>query len=208
MNKKIDYSVYLITDHTCLHGRDFLQSIEAALRGGVTLVQLREKNVDGGLFLERALAVKALCDRYNIPLLINDRIDIALASKAAGVHLGQEDIPLAAARKLLGSEAVIGISTHNAAEAVAAENAGADYLGVGSIFPTNTKGNASEVGVEMLKEIRRAIKLPIVGIGGINADNCKRVIAAGAEGAAIISGILGAEDIENQVRKIKKTISG
>ena len=147
MNKKIDYSVYLITDHTCLHGRDFLQSIEAALRGGVTLVQLREKNVDGGLFLERALAVKALCDRYNIPLLINDRIDIALASKAAGVHLGQEDIPLAAARKLLGSEAVIGISTHNAAEAVAAENAGADYLGVGSIFPTNTKGNASEVGV-------------------------------------------------------------
>ena len=207
MKPIIDYSLYLITDHNYLRGRNFLSCIEDALRGGVTLVQLREKDVDGGLFLQRACAVKTLCDKYKVPLLINDRIDIALACKAAGVHLGQADIPLNVARGILGSDAIIGVSAHSLEEARAAERDGADYLGVGAVFPTNSKNNASEVGVNMLKEILKMSKLPIIGIGGINAQNLAQVRAAGAQGAAIISGILSADNIEEEVRKIKMTIS-
>lgn len=207
MRPTIDYSIYLVTDHNCLLGRDFLSCVEDALRGGVTLVQLREKDVDGGIFLQRALAVKNLCDKYRVPLLINDRIDIALACKAAGVHLGQDDIPLAVARSILGSDAIIGVSAHNSEEAIAAEKDGADYLGVGAVFPTNSKDDASEVGLNMLKEIRKISKLPIVGIGGINAKNYAQVRVAGAQGAAIISGILAVDDIENEVIKITRTIS-
>ena len=207
MKPIIDYSIYLITDHNYLRGRNFLSCIEDALRGGVTLVQLREKDVDGGLFLQRACAVKTLCDKYKVPLLINDRIDIALACKAAGVHLGQADIPLNVARGILGSDAIIGVSAHSLEEARAAERDGADYLGVGAVFPTNSKNNASEVGVNMLKEILKMSKLPIIGIGGINAQNLAQVRAAGAQGAAIISGILSADNIEEEDRKIKMTIS-
>ncbi|MHC1718745.1 MAG: thiamine phosphate synthase [Acidaminococcaceae bacterium] len=207
MKPAINYSVYLVTDHNCLQGRDFLGCVEDALRGGVTLVQLREKNVDGGIFLQRAIALKNLCDQYDVPLLINDRIDIALACKAAGVHLGQDDIPLTVARGILGPDAIIGVSAHTCEEALTAEKDGADYLGVGAVFPTNSKDDASEVGLNMLKEIRKISKLPIVGIGGINAQNYALVRAAGAQGAAIISGILGAENIEDEVRKIKRTIS-
>ena len=207
MKPAINYSIYLVTDHNCLQGRDFLGCIENALQGGVTLVQLREKNVDGGIFLQRAVAVKNLCDKYNVPLLINDRIDVALACKAAGVHLGQDDIPPSAARAILGPDAIIGVSAHSCEEALAAEKDGADYLGVGAVFPTNSKDDASEVGLNMLKEIRQISKLPIVGIGGINAQNYTQVRAAGAQGAAIISGILGVNNIEDEVRKIKMTIS-
>ena len=207
MKPAINYSIYLVTDHNCLQGRDFLGCIENALQGGVTLVQLREKNVDGGIFLQRALIVKALCDKYNVPLLINDRIDIALACQAAGVHLGQDDIPPSVARAILGPDAIIGVSAHSCEEAIAAEKDGADYLGVGAVFPTNSKDDASEVGLNMLKEIRQISKLPIVGIGGINAQNYAQVRAAGAQGAAIISGIIAADDIAEAVRKIKRTIS-
>ena len=207
MKPAIDYSIYLVTDHNCLQGRDFLGCIENALQGGVTLVQLREKNVDGGIFLQRAVAVKNLCDKYNVPLLINDRIDIALACQAAGVHLGQDDIPPSVARAILGPDAIIGVSAHSCEEALAAEKDGADYLGVGAVFPTNSKDDASEVGLNMLKEIRQISKLPIVGIGGINAQNYTQVRAAGAQGAAIISGILGVNNIEDEVSKIKMTIS-
>ena len=207
MKPAINYSIYLVTDHNCLQGRDFLGCIENALQGGVTLVQLREKNVDGGIFLQRAVAVKNLCDKYNVPLLINDRIDVALACKAAGVHLGQDDIPPSAARAILGPDAIIGVSAHSCEEALAAEKDGADYLGVGAVFPSNSKDDASEVGLNMLKEIRQISKLPIVGIGGINAQNYTQVRAAGAQGAAIISGILGVNNIEDEVSKIKMTIS-
>ena len=207
MKPIINYSIYLVTDHNCLGGRDFFSCIEDALRGGVTLVQLREKDINGSIFLQRAFAVKTLCDKYKVPLLINDRIDIAIACKAAGVHLGQEDIPAAVARGMLGPDAIIGVSAHTCEETLAAEKDGADYLGVGAIYPTNSKDNASEVGLKMLKEIRQISKLPIVGIGGINVNNYGQVRAAGAQGAAIISGILGAENIEEEVRKIKMTIS-
>ena len=151
MKPAINYSIYLVTDHNCLQGSDFLGCIENALQGGVTLVQLREKNVDGGIFLQRAIAVKNLCDKYNVPLLINDRIDVALACKAAGVHLGQDDIPPSAARAILGPDAIIGVSAHSCEEALAAEKDGADYLGVGAVFPKNSKDDASEFGLNMLK---------------------------------------------------------
>ncbi|MGL5206581.1 MAG: thiamine phosphate synthase [Acidaminococcaceae bacterium] len=207
MKQIIDYSIYLVTDHHCLQGREFFRCLEAALQGGITLMQLREKDADGGIFLQRALAVKKLCDKYNVPLLINDRIDIALACKAAGVHLGQNDIPPAIARNILGADAIIGVSAHNCEEALSAECAGADYLGIGAVFPTNSKDDASEIGLSMLKNIRKITGLPIVGIGGINAYNYEAVRKAGAQGAAIISGILSAENIEDEVRKIKRTIS-
>ena len=174
---------------------------------GVTLVQLREKDTDGKLFLARAVAVKALCDKYKVPLLINDRIDIALAVGAAGVHLGQNDIPLDTARKLLGTEAIIGISAHNQEEVRLAEQGGADYLGIGAIFPTGSKNDAAEIGLEGLRALKKATLLPVVGIGGIKTENYASVRQAGAEGAAIISGILGADDIEDEILKIKKTIS-
>lgn len=207
MKPIFDLSLYLVTDHNCLRGRDFLDCIDAALRGGVTLVQLREKDTGGKLFLARAVAVKALCDKYKVPLLINDRIDIAMAIGAAGVHLGQEDIPLETARRLLGAEAIIGISAHNHEEVRLAEQGGADYLGMGAIFPTGSKTDAAEIGLEGLRELKKATRLPVVGIGGIKAENYASVRAAGAEGAAIISGILGADDIEDEIKKLKKTIS-
>ena len=170
-------------------------------------MQLREKDTGGKLFLARAIAVKALCDKYKVPLIINDRIDIALAIGAAGVHLGQEDIPLETARRLLGAEAIIGISAHNHKEVKLAEQGGADYLGVGAIFPTGSKDDADEIGLQGLRELKKATWLPVVGIGGINTENYASVRATGAEGAAIISGILGADDIEDEILKIKKTIS-
>ncbi|MEG1346086.1 MAG: thiamine phosphate synthase, partial [Acidaminococcaceae bacterium] len=174
-----------MTDHECLGSRDFLTSIELALRGGATLVQLREKNTEGKLFWERAVAIKKLCDRYQVPLIINDRVDIALALGAAGVHLGQGDLPVAIARKLLGAQAIIGVSAHNVSEALLAREQGADYLGVGAVFPTTSKANTTDVGLERLVAIRQVTTLPLVGIGGITLSNYAQVLATGANGAAI-----------------------
>ncbi|MEG1727041.1 MAG: thiamine phosphate synthase [Acidaminococcaceae bacterium] len=196
-----------MTDHECLGSRDFLTSIELALRGGATLVQLREKNTEGKLFWERAVAIKRLCDRYQVPLIINDRVDIALALGAAGVHLGQGDLPVAVARKLLGAQAIIGVSAHNVSEALLAREQGADYLGVGAVFPTTSKANTTDVGLERLVAIRQATTLPLVGIGGITLSNYAQVLATGANGAAIISGILGTEAIEQTVQKLQQLLA-
>ncbi|MEG0798482.1 MAG: thiamine phosphate synthase [Acidaminococcaceae bacterium] len=196
-----------MTDHECLGSRDFLTSIELALRGGATLVQLREKNTEGKLFWERAVAIKRLCDRYQVPLIINDRVDIALALGAAGVHLGQGDLPVAVARKLLGAQAIIGVSAHNVSEALLAREQGADYLGVGAVFPTTSKANTTDVGLERLVAIRQVTTLPLVGIGGITLSNYAQVLATGANGAAIISGILGTEAIEQTVQKLQQLLA-
>ncbi|MEG1160224.1 MAG: thiamine phosphate synthase, partial [Acidaminococcaceae bacterium] len=203
----IDYSIYLVTDHECLGSRNFLTSIELALRGGATLVQLREKNTEGKLFWERAVAIKKLCDRYQVPLIINDRVDIALALGAAGVHLGQGDLPVAIARKLLGAQAIIGVSAHNVSEALLAREQGADYLGVGAVFPTTSKANTTDVGLERLVAIRQVTTLPLVGIGGITLSNYAQVLATGANGAAIISGILWTEAIEQTVQKLQQLLA-
>ena len=176
MKQKIDYSVYLVTDTGLLQGRDFAACIEAALKGGVTLLQYRDKDADSRTLFERALLLKKLCTVYKVPLLINDRLDIALAVQADGVHVGQSDLPVAVVRRLLGGQAVIGASAHNAEEARQALADGADYLGCGAVFGTTTKTDAGYLGLEGLQSIRQATAAPIVGIGGINSANFGQVL--------------------------------
>lgn len=205
MKPAIDYSIYLVTDEACLHGRPLLECVEEALAAGVTLVQYRAKAADGGVLYAEACKLKELCDKYNVPLIINDRLDIALAVGAAGVHLGQDDLPCAVARRLLGEDFIIGVSAHNPAEAVQAVSEGADYLGCGAVFGTATKHDVAKLGLENLRAIRKAVAVPMVGIGGITADNYAEVLATGADGAAIVSGILAQDDIGAVVKKLVAT---
>lgn len=198
---KIDYSIYLLTDDACLLGRPLLECVEQALRAGVTLLQYRSKYKDGGAMYQEAMALKELCDRYDVPLIINDRVDVALAVGAAGVHVGQDDLPCSVVRQLVGPDFVIGVSAHNPEEARKAAADGADYLGCGAVFGTGTKAGVAKLGLERLRSIREAVTLPMVGIGGVKADNYAEVLATGADGAAIISGILAADDISAEVAK-------
>lgn len=204
MKAQPDYSIYLVTDDGCLQGRALLDCVREALEGGVTLVQYRAKTASSAEMYSEALQLKALCDSFNVPLIINDRLDIAMAVGAAGVHLGQDDLPCAAARKLLGEDYIIGVSAHNPAEAKAALQSGADYLGCGAVFGTATKADVQKLGTDGLAAICREKGLPVVGIGGVTADNYREVRAAGADGAAIVSGILAQLDIRATVKAIAK----
>ena len=204
MKAQPDYSIYLVTDDGCLQGRALIDCVREALEGGVTLVQYRAKTASSAEMYAEALQLKALCDSFNVPLIINDRLDIAMAVGAAGVHLGQDDLPCAAARKLLGEDYIIGVSAHNPAEAKTALQSGADYLGCGAVFGTATKADVKKLGTEGLTAICREKGLPVVGIGGVTADNYREVRAAGADGAAIVSGILAQPDIRTTVRAIAK----
>lgn len=204
MKAQPDYSIYLVTDDGCLQGRELLDCVREALEGGVTLVQYRAKTASSAEMYAEALQLKALCDSFKVPLIINDRLDIAMAVGAAGVHLGQDDLPCAAARKILGEDYIIGVSAHNPAEAKAALQSGADYLGCGAVFGTATKADVKKLGTEGLMAICREKGLPVVGIGGVTADNYREVRAAGADGAAIVSGILAQPDISATVRAIAK----
>lgn len=204
MKAQPDYSIYLVTDDGCLQGRALLDCVREALEGGVTLVQYRAKTASSAEMYAKALQLKALCDSFNVPLIINDRLDIAMAVGAAGVHLGQDDLPCAAARKLLGEDYLIGVSAHNPAEAKAALQSGADYLGCGAVFGTATKADVKKLGTDGLAAICREKGLPVVGIGGVTADNYREVRAAGADGAAIVSGILAQPDIRTTVRAIAR----
>lgn len=204
MKAQPDYSIYLVTDDGCLQGRALIDCVREALKGGVTLVQYRAKTASSAEMYAEALQLKALCDSFNVPLIINDRLDIAIAVGAAGVHLGQDDLPCAAARKLLGEDYIIGVSAHNPAEAKTALQSGADYLGCGAVFGTATKADVKKLGTDGLAAICKAKGLPVVGIGGVTADNYREVRAAGADGAAIVSGILAQPDISATVRAIAK----
>lgn len=204
MKAQPDYSIYLVTDDGCLQGRALIDCVREALEGGVTLVQYRAKTASSAEMYAEALQLKALCDSFKVPLIINDRLDIAMAVGAAGVHLGQDDLPCVAARKLLGEDYIIGVSAHNPAEAKAALQSGADYLGCGAVFGTATKADVKKLGTEGLVAICREKGLPVVGIGGVTADNYREVRAAGADGAAIVSGILAQPDISATVRAIAK----
>ena len=204
MKAQPDYSIYLVTDDGCLQGRALIDCVREALEGGVTLVQYRAKTASSAEMYAEALQLKALCDSFNVPLIINDRLDIAMAVGAAGVHWGQDDLPCAAARKILGEDYIIGVSAHNPAEAKAALQSGADYLGCGAVFGTATKADVKKLGTEGLTAICREKGLPVVGIGGVTADNYREVRAAGADGAAIVSGILAQPDISATVRAIAK----
>lgn len=204
MKAQPDYSIYLVTDDGCLQGRALIDCVREALEGGVTLVQYRAKTASSAEMYAEALQLKALCDSFKVPLIINDRLDIAMAVGAAGVHLGQDDLPCAAARKLLGEDYIIGVSAHNPAEAKAALQSGADYLGCGAVFGTATKADVKKLGTDGLAAICKAKGLPVVGIGGVTADNYREVRAAGADGAAIVSGILAQPDIRATVKAIAK----
>jgi thiamine-phosphate pyrophosphorylase len=204
MKAQPDYSIYLVTDDGCLQGRALIDCVREALEGGVTLVQYRAKTAASAEMYAEALQLQALCDSFKVPLIINDRLDIAMAVGAAGVHLGQDDLPCAAARKILGEDYIIGVSAHNPAEAKAALQSGADYLGCGAVFGTATKADVKKLGTEGLTAICREKGLPVVGIGGVTADNYREVRAAGADGAAIVSGILAQPDIRATVRAIAR----
>lgn len=204
MKAQPDYSIYLVTDDGCLQGRALIDCVREALEGGVTLVQYRAKTASSAEMYNEALQLKALCDSFNVPLIINDRLDIAMAVGAAGVHLGQDDLPCAAARRILGEDYLIGVSAHNPAEAKSALQSSADYLGCGAVFGTATKADVKKLGTDGLAAICKAKGLPVVGIGGVTADNYREVRAAGADGAAIVSGILAQPDIRTTVRAIAR----
>lgn len=188
------YSVYLVTDTDMCPRENLIRVVDEAIRGGVTLVQLREKDISTREFYAEAMALKTLCAAKNIPLIINDRIDIALAADTDGVHIGQSDMPLDAARRLLGKDKLIGLSAGSVSEALEAERGGADYLGVGAVFHTSTKKDANDVGIDMLREVRAATNIPMVGIGGINTENIERLYGTGIDGVSVVSCIMASED--------------
>ena len=191
---KVNYGLYLVTDTNICPREKLLSVTESAIKGGVTLVQLREKDISTREFFDEASELKKLCKHYDVPLLINDRIDIALAVDADGIHIGQSDMPLKVSRRILGSNKIIGLSAGNVNQAVEALNDGADYLGVGAVFPTSTKKDASNVGIDMLKQVRKSVDIPIVGIGGINPENISQLYGSGIEGVAVVSCIMGSEN--------------
>jgi len=191
----IDYSLYLVTDRDLSRGRSTLEIIKAGVTGGVTCVQLREKNCSTLEFIEEALSVKEYLKSCNIPLIINDRVDVAQAIKADGVHLGQTDMPLTMAKDVLKDSMIIGISVESLEDAIRAEKDGADYIGISPIFATPTKTDtAPPLGLEGLKEISKAVSLPKVAIGGLNPENAGEVILNGAGGIAVVSAIVSADD--------------
>lgn len=203
MKPDIDYTLYFITDETIMTTRTVEESVENAISGGATLIQLREKSLSSGEFYRSALRVKKVTSKYNVPLIINDRADIALAVDAAGVHIGQNDLPVKAARKILGEDKIIGVSARTPESAKAAELAGADYLGVGAVNFTSTKADAKPVTLDCVKEICRCVSIPIVIIGGVDKSTLSRFARSGVSGAAVISAIAGAADISSAAGQLK-----
>ncbi len=194
---EINYELYLITDRRFLKRRELKKVIEDAILGGVTIVQVREKNISTREFFKVAKEVKEVTDYYKVPIIINDRLDIAQAIDADGVHLGQKDMPLNIARKILGKDKLIGISVGNVKEALEAENNGADYLGIGTIFPTGSKKDVDAIiGIDGLSQVKNSISIPSVAIGGINKTNFKDVLKTGVEGISVISAILDENNIK------------
>lgn len=204
--KKIDYKLYLVTDRDVLKGRDLGKAVEDSILGGATIVQLREKDVTSREFYAIAAKIKVITDKYNVPLIINDRLDIALAVGAFGVHIGQSDMPCIIARKVLGKDKIIGVSVHTLEEALEAEKDGADYLGCGAVFSTSTKKDATNVSYDQLKEIKARVKIPVVAIGGINEKNLAQLKESNIDGVAIVSAILGKENIKEATENLKGNI--
>lgn len=205
MEWKIDYSLYLVTDRGCISRGEITlyEAVEQAILGGCSMVQHRETTAASRDFYDTARELKGLTDRYDIPLIINNRPDIALAVHAAGVHIGQRDIPASPVRKLIGEEMLLGVSVTSVSEALRAERDGADYLGVGAMLPTKTKKDAKIVSVEELCAIRWAVRIPIVVIGGIRRENAAEFLNLGVDGLAVISAILGQRDIRRAAEELR-----
>ena len=206
--ENLDYTLYLCTDRELMSTDTLEEAVEEAILGGVTMVQLREKNCSSKEFYETALRIKKITDTYGLPLLINDRVDIALAVDADGVHVGQSDLPVSVARKILGKDKIIGVSARNVAQAQEPEQNGADYLGHGAMYATGTKKDAKVTSREELLKIREAVKIPIVVIGGINQKTLSNFKGIGINGLAVVSAVIAAKDIKaaaaEMVQKFKE----
>ncbi|MCI9202032.1 MAG: thiamine phosphate synthase [Lachnospiraceae bacterium] len=205
---KPEYSLYLVTDRMLMSTKTLGEAVEQAIAGGCTLVQLREKEISSLDFYVLASEMKKITDIYGIPLIINDRIDIAMAVGAAGVHTGQKDIPADIVRKVISKDMLLGVSAASVAEAVNAAKAGADYLGVGAMFPTGTKPDAGFVSMEELGKIRRAVDIPIVVIGGISKENATLFQPMGIDGLAVASAVIAQPDIKKSAADLKALFFG
>ena len=201
---KKDLLLYAVTDRSWLGGHTLYQDVDAAIKGGATFIQLREKNLDEAHFLEEAKEIKELCKKYQVPFVINDNVDIALAMDADGVHVGQSDMEAGAVREKLGPDKIIGVSAQTVEQALLAEQKGADYLGVGAVFPTGSKDDAVEVSHETLKAICEAVKIPVIAIGGISTGNVMELSGSGICGIAVISAIFAKPDIEAAAKELKE----
>lgn len=201
--KSDDLLLYAVTDRHWLKDETLYQQVEKALKGGATFVQLREKGMDYEGFLNEALDIQKLCKAYSVPFVINDNVDIALAINADGVHVGQSDMEAGDVRAKLGPGKILGVSTETVEEAILAEKRGADYLGVGAVFPTGSKDDALAVSHETLKSICEAVNIPVIAIGGITLENTHELSGSGICGIAVISAIFGQNDIESTTRELK-----
>jgi thiamine-phosphate pyrophosphorylase len=207
MLKRSDLTLYLCTDRALSLGRPLIQAVEAAIKGGVTMVQLREKEASTGEFFALAKELLALTRPLGVPLIINDRLDIALAAGADGLHIGQSDLPLKEARRIAGEGFIIGVSAATPEEAMEAERDGAGYIGAGAVFPTGSKTDVSAViGIEGLRAICGAVKIPVAAIGGIGPGNIRAVMEAGAAGVAVISAILSQPDIQEAASILRRSL--
>ncbi len=200
------YLLYAVTDRHWLNGRTLEEDVELALKGGVTLVQLREKNLDFDTFFKEAEKIHSLCQKYNVPLIINDNVEVATAVNAEGVHLGQGDMSVAKAREILGNSKIIGATARTKEQAVKAEKDGADYVGSGAVFGTSTKSDAVKMSFETLTEICNSVKIPVTAIGGITKDNISELKGTDISGVAVVSGIFAEKDIYNSALELKKKI--
>ena len=194
--------LYAVTDRAWTGKQTLYQQVEAALKGGMTCVQLREKELDQAAFLQEAKELCALCRRYGVPFIVNDNVDVAQACGADGVHVGQEDMKAGEVRRRVGEDMILGVSVHTVEEARRAVRDGADYLGLGAVFPTSTKTDADQMSNETLRDICGAVEIPVVAIGGLNRDNILRLSGSGVDGVALVSAIFGAEDIEAACREL------
>lgn len=196
-------TLYAVTDRKWLqNGQTLAGQVEQAILGGVTVVQLREKHAGAAEFLALAQEVKQVTDRYQVPLIINDNLEVALAVDAAGIHVGQADLAAAAVRQTMGDKKVVGVSAQTVEQALAAEQAGADYLGVGAVFPTSSKADAVEVDFATLQAICQAVQIPVVAIGGITAENMTALQGSGIVGVAVISAIFGKPDVKKAAQDL------
>jgi thiamine-phosphate pyrophosphorylase len=198
-----DYTLYLVTDRELMSTQTLEECVERAIAGGATMIQLREKNASSHEFYETALRIHAITLANNIPLIINDRVDIAVAANAEGVHVGQSDLPCGVARNIIGADKIVGVSAGTVAEALSAEEAGADYLGVGAMHATGTKGDANIVSTATLKRICDTVSIPVVAIGGINKDTVPQLRGTGISGIAVVSAIVAAPDVTQAARELK-----
>lgn len=196
-------TLYAVTDRTWLGARTLAQAVEEVLKGGATFLQLREKELDQAAILAQAKEIQAIAARYHVPFVVNDSVEIALASGADGVHVGQSDLMGRDVRALIGPDKILGITANTVELAVAAERAGADYIGAGAVFGTTTKQNAKNLSLDTLKDICRAVSIPVVAIGGINADNLPRLAGTGAAGAAVVSALFAQSDPEAAARHLR-----